>query len=304
MFKEIEELKIGSITEVSGSSIRIDISKNIVELKRAFNGKVYPIGQFASVIKVHYGRKILVAYVRRLRMQSDLIFEEGRDIPHSFEDSRIIEADLFGEGIWSSNEKQFSFVRGVSNYPVPGQAVYLTTEQELSFVYGSGNTKVANDFASAVNIGTYVGSGGTKCFADIDKLLGLHSAVLGSTGSGKSGTVAALLHSILDHKSQENENKLTPNIVIIDPHGEYANAFKNKCVVYKAYDDYEKNEEVNVRKLKLPYWILSGEEFRDLVIGKTEYEATSENNIVYKALEHSRLAELEFIEESKKMGWD
>ena len=49
-----------------------------------------------------------------------------------------------------------------------------------------------------------------------------------------------------------------------------------------------------------PYWLMTGEEIRDLIIGKTEWEATSENNIVYKALAHSRLHQRGWIEKSKR----
>lgn len=300
-FKEIPELQIGSITEVSGSSIRVELNSDISELKRTFKGRVYPIGQFASVVKIHYGRRILVAYVRLLRMRSDLMIEEGQRIPSNFEDSRLIEADLFGEGIWDSTENHFEFTRGVSDYPVPGQSVYLTTQEELSEIYRGGEKEVYNNFSTSIDIGTYVGSGGTPCHANYDKLMGLHSAILGSTGSGKSGTVAALIHSILEHKTIDNgDQKLRPRIVIIDPHGEYAKAFKDKSIVYKAYDELIDEEQEHVKQLKLPYWTLSGEEFRELIVGKTEYEATSENNIVYKALEHARLVQRGYIEPSRE----
>jgi len=49
----------------------------------------------------------------------------------------------------------------------------------------------------------------------------------------------------------------------------------------------------------LPYWLMSGEEFRDLVIGKSEWEATSENNIALKALRHARLVHLGLTESAK-----
>ena len=34
---------------------------------------------------------------------------------------------------------------------------------------------------------------------------------------------------------------------------------------------------------------MSAEEFQLLVIGKTEFEATSQHNIIYKALTHARM---------------
>ena len=58
-----------------------------------------------------------------------------------------------------------------------------------------------------VPIGNYVGSNSAVCRANIDKLFGHHFAILGSTGSGKSGTVASILHSILDYEHEQNKLK-------------------------------------------------------------------------------------------------
>lgn len=81
-----------------------------------------------------------------------------------------------------------------------------------------------------------MGSNSVICRANIDKLFGNHCAVLGSTGSGKSATVAALLHAIIGYKSAEDKT-LLPRIILIDPHGEYAKAFSENAVVYRAYSE-------------------------------------------------------------------
>lgn len=300
-FSVIPELGIGLIIEVAGTSLRVELDGSIIELTRTHGGRVYPIGQFASVIKIHYGRRILVAYVRLLRMRSELAREEGLPIPPPAEDSRIVEADLFGEGIWSDQAEVFQFHRGVRNYPLPGQSVYLTTQEELREIYRGAESGRDEGFSPMIPIGAYVGAEGTKCFANLDKLFGLHCAVLGSTGAGKSGTVAAVIHSVLEHRSECPESeRLRPRIIIIDPHGEYAHAFGDRCVVYRAYNVLG-GEEIIEKNLKLPYWLMSAEEFRELVIGKTEWEATTENNIVYKALKHARLVQRGWVEEAG--GW-
>jgi hypothetical protein len=121
----------------------------------------------------------------------------------------------------------------------------------------------------------------------MDKLFGHHCAILGSTGSGKSSAVAAVIHSILDHQCRPQQGT-RPCIILIDPHGEYASAFGNRAKVFRAYDALGNNPE-NVSTLKLPYWLMSSDEFRSLVIGKTEFEATSQANTVYKALAHARM---------------
>jgi len=299
-FAVVPALRIGSIVEVAGTAIRVELDGSIEELTRTYNGKVYPIGQFASVVKIHFGRTVLVAYVRLLRMRSEIAKEEGLPVPVPAEDARVVEADLFGEAVWHGRDARLDFRRGVRNYPLPGQGVYLTTEEELSRIYEGSEKARKPDASPMVPIGHYVGASAV-CYADLNKLFGLHCAILGSTGAGKSGAVAALLHSILEHKVNVNGNQkaLRPRIVLIDPHGEYAAAFKSRAAVFRAYTSPTETSAGDVKDLCLPYWLMTGEEFREMVVGKTEYEATSENNIVYKALSHARLVQRGLIEAAK-----
>jgi len=300
VFSVSPELKVGSVVEVAGEAIRIEIDAAVSELTRAHNGDVYPIGQCGSVLKLHAGRRVLFAYVRVLKMRSEIAFEEGIPAPAPSDDSRMIEATLFAEGRWNANEQRLSLDRGVGTYPLPGQAAYLTTLEELSSLYGPSSPKAGR---YSLSIGNYVSANNSDCFADLDKLVGLHSAILGSTGSGKSGTVAVVLRSLLDAKvlNASDGQGLRPRIILIDPHGEYANAFKERCVVYRAYSATgDSDVDDGSKQLRLPYWLMSGEEFRDLVIGKSEWDATSENNIALKALRHARLVSLGRIESSKK----
>ncbi len=77
MFSVIDELKIGQIVEVTGTNIKVEISNNVSELNRTHEGRVYPIGQIGSMIKIHYGRKIIFGLVTMLRMRSEEIIESG-----------------------------------------------------------------------------------------------------------------------------------------------------------------------------------------------------------------------------------
>lgn len=301
LFAVASELKVGTVVEVAGDAIRIEIDANVSELMRTHGGNVYPVGQCGSVLKLHCGRKVLFAYVRVLRMRSEIAYEQGTPIPSASDDARMIEATLFAEGTWNNATESLNLERGVTTYPLPAQSAYLTTLEELSALYRP--SKSQHQTGHQIVIGSYVGANESVCYADLDKLVGLHCAVLGSTGAGKSGTVSAILRSILEGEPSgldAGELQFHPRIVLIDPHGEYSRAFRERCVVFRAYsaatsvDDHE-----TVVPLRLPYWLMSGEEFRDMVIGKTEWEATSENNIVLKALRHARLVQLEKIEPAK-----
>jgi len=290
LFQESSDLRIGQIVEVSGTAIRVELDRQLSELSRVVDGRVCPIGQLASIVKIHYGRRILFAYVRMLRMRSELAAELGQRPIAPGDDSRILEADLFAEGTWHPADSRLLFSRGVETYPLPLQGVYLTSPDELEMVFSSAEQAAETLTVSPmVQIGEYVGGNGAACRANLDKLFGQHCAVLGSTGSGKSGTVAAIIRSVLEHTANDG-TVLHPRIVLIDPHGEYAAAFPGQAIVLRAYDAAASEADtVSVEQLRLPFWLMSGDELRGLIIGKTEAEATSQNNIVYKALKHARM---------------
>ena len=281
LFQENKELKIGKILEVNGTSITVELDIALTELSKIINGKVYYLGQIGSIIKIHYGRKILFAYVRMLRMKPIIELDDNQRVTSNNNDIRILEADLFAQGIWSNDKLEYS--RGVEIYPLPLQNVYIILEDELENLYLGAESAHENNL---IEIGYYTGSNGAKCRANIDKMFGQHCAVLGSTGSGKSGTVASIIHAI-------NDTTLKPRIILIDPHNEYGRSFKNHATVYRAYTD--PNTSSTSEKLILPYWLMSGDELRALIIGKTEAEATTQNNIVYKALKHARMVTIGIV---------
>lgn len=269
----IENLAIGKIIEVDGSRIIAELDPGLTELSRVYAGETYPIGQFGSIVRIHFGRRLIYALVGRLRMKSEYESERGIASQTSA-DERVVEADLFGEGEWSydaAGNANLAFERGVATYPLPQQTVYLTPKSELRFIYGHRKGAV-------ICLGEHVGSGGAPCFADMNELLGKHTAVLGSTGAGKSCAVSAIIHSVLERGADAGHATWKPQIVVLDPHNEYGKAFKD-----------HKRLSTDEGTLSLPYWLLDLDETIGLLIGKTEYAATSQSNIVKNALLAARM---------------
>jgi hypothetical protein len=280
----IENLCIGSIIEVDGVTIKAELEKSINDLTRIFEGNTYYIGQFGSIVKVHFGRKILYGYVSRLKMKSDFVeFQTGN---RDESDARVIEFNLFGEGEWHDKGSwQLKFERGISNFPLPLQKVYLTPTSELKQIFTSAENSI-----DLIKIGTYSGTGGTSCLADLNELLGKHSAILGSTGSGKSGAVTVLLKSILEKGHDSSIKKWHPRIVILDPHNEYSKAFKTNFKAYSTDDVTDTSGKI--QKLKLPYWLLNLDELADLFL---EANAPNQKNILKEHLLKQRQASAKLL---------
>src|SRR5688500_15799021 len=98
----------------------------------------------------------------------------------------------------------------------------------------------------------------------------MHFAILRSTGTGKSTSVALILHRI---------SELSPegHIVMIDPHGEYSAAFKS-C-----------GELFNADNLQLPYWLLNFTEHCEVLLTTDGAERDRDADILAKCLLAARM---------------
>ena len=128
------------------------------------------------------------------------------------------------------------FQRGVSIFPSIDDDVRFATSPELTAMYPSADT-------SHIPVGILSTSRSHVLRLDLPKLVTRHTAVLGSTGSGKSSTVATIIQAVL------NLGLRRANIVIIDPHGEYAAAFGANANVMSV-------DGVGPAALSIPYWAL------------------------------------------------
>ena len=81
------------------------------------------------------------------------------------------------------------FERGIERYPLIGSEAYLLTEEALTGMF----TPAQN----SIPIGIRCQRGGGSERAVVDRLFGRHTAILGTSGSGKSWTVASLLQSAM-----------------------------------------------------------------------------------------------------------
>ena len=101
------------------------------------------------------------------------------------------------------------FERGVSQHPTINDAVHIVTEDDLREIYGPG------DPIDFVAVGHLASGESIPALVDINKLVTRHSAVVGSTGAGKSTTVAGLLGALT-----EPSRYPSARVVVLDIHGE------------------------------------------------------------------------------------
>lgn len=227
---------LGTVQDVQGASISIALDKDTVSGLAFIDGHGYRIGQIGSFVRISIGFTDLFGIVSQVgagAVPEALLKVE----PYGY---RWMKVQLIGEG-----QRAGEFKRGISQYPTIGDEAHLVTEQDLTRVYGRA------DAPNFVRIGSLASSESIPALIDIDRLVTRHSAVVGTTGAGKSTTVANLLASLSDPTRYPSAR-----IIILDVHGEYYAALRDRATIFRV----NANEAQGEKPLYVPYWALSFDE--------------------------------------------
>ena len=229
---------LGTVIRVDSNSIEVEISNEIPSSSPIINGKVYKLGQIGTFVKIIAGNITTFGLVDSVNNTPSSAVQPQLDVNPG---SRFLTVSLVGEKI--GNKK---FEKGIGLYPTINDEVHLVTEEDLLDIYGG-----TEDTTGLLAIGKHASSENLDVYLDIHKLVLRHSAILGSTGSGKSNSVVAII------KRLTNQMK-NSRMVLIDPHGEYGSAFPNTKIF--RIGDREK-------PLYVPFWLMTFDELMYFLVG-------------------------------------
>jgi len=238
----VDPTRLGTVEDVSGPTVRIKLEEGTETGLVFVKGEGYRVGQVGSFVRIPAGYLDLYGIVSQVGAGAAPTIN---DTAQSF-GNRWLLVELVGEG-----GRGRKFERGISQYPTIGDLAHVVTESDLATIYAPGEKR------SYVSIGQVASAESIPAYLDLNKLVTRHSAVVGSTGSGKSTTVASLLNSLAEPSSFPGTR-----IVLLDLHGEYAKAFGDQARVFRVNAN-EKDE----RPLFVPYWALTSDEIMALSTG-------------------------------------
>jgi energy-coupling factor transporter ATP-binding protein EcfA2 len=253
---------LGTVQDVTGSTVSIILNDNHLSGLIFVHGQGYRVGQLGSFVKIPLGYIDLFGIVTHVGA-SAVPERMAEQQPYGY---RWIRIQLVGEG-----SKYTKFQRGISQYPTVEDDVYLVSEQDLALIYGHKGER-----NHLIKIGHIVGSESIDAMIDINKLTTRHSTIVGTTGSGKSTTVSALLSVIAD-----NTRFPSARLVILDLHGEYGKAVGDNANIFKLTPNKQTQNE---KKLFLPFWALSFDELIKVTFGELAHEGKARNIILEKIL--------------------
>lgn len=272
---------LGNIREVDTRKVTVLVNSD-KDLRKARVGQLvtvqlsgatecWLIGMIDKVIKA------VVAQPITLEIQED----EADEID-TFEDSVVntVKITLMGAARWDAIDQKYKFSRSLDHVPEIDSTCYVLKDAHLEDFMRV--ISEAGDGEHSLELGSYKLNENARAYVDGNKLFQRHAALLGSTGSGKSWTVASIL---------ERSSKLpSSNLVVFDLHGEYKELSYAKQLRVPGPDEVDTDSD---SLLFLPYWLLNSEEIQSLFVDRSEFSAHNQVVVVQNAITEQKK---EFLE--------
>jgi DNA helicase HerA-like ATPase len=245
---------IGHVASVTGGIVRIRLRLDMPSTLLMIEGESYRVGQIGAYFRIPLGYTNLYAVCTQVGADAappttasaiinSPLEPQGQETLAGYRWMTIV---LFGESVGGE------FERGVGQYPTVGDEAHIVTNDDLKIIYGWSAGK-----KGTVSVGKIAATSGISADINIAGLVSRHSAIVGSTGSGKSNLVTVLIEAVSDGGFPNSR------VIVIDPHGEYATALGEKAYVFRIRPNLEAGE----KHLRVPFWALPFSELQALTFG-------------------------------------
>ncbi len=180
----------------------------------------------------------------------------------------------------SAGELSHRFTRSIISVPDVHAPCFVLRKEYLETFMGL--LAKAGDTEHALAVGHYTLDPSATAYLDGDRFFQRHAALLGSTGSGKSWTVATIL---------ERAARLpSANLIVLDLHGEYGQLSYARQLRVPGPDDLDSPA---AGLLFLPYWLMNAEELVAMFVDRSEFTAHNQTMVLQREIEQEKRAFLD-----------
>jgi len=272
---------LGNIREVDTRKITVLVNSD-KDLRKARVGQLIAVQLSGASESWLIGMidKVIKAVVAQTPLQET---EEGEleDLePIGDTVVNTVKITLMGAAKWDALDQRFTFSRSLDHVPEIDSVCYVLKDAHLEefmrVISESG------DDEHSLELGVYKLNESAKAYVDGNKLFQRHAALLGSTGSGKSWTVASIL--------ERSATLPSSNLVVFDLHGEYKELGYARQLRIPGPDEVDCDDD---SVLFLPYWLLNSEEIQSLFVDRSEFSAHNQVVVVQDSITEQKKAFLE-----------
>lgn len=259
------EEAIGIVHSVDTSSVAISVEDDTKLRQLQVNHLL--------VIRSAKVNQSLIAIVSKILRRS--MFNE-KDEEQEIVVENIIKATLIGTHVDKVGGKENVFKRTLESVPeINAECFVLNGERLTNFMQAISRQSASS--TNPLSLGKYILDEDAEAWLDGNKFFQRHAVIVGSTGSGKSWSVAKLLEQIATLRSS--------NAIVFDIHGEYSSMNGEGFHHFKiSGPNVTDDQDV----IFLPYWLLTYEEMLSMLLDRSDSNAPNQAMMFSNAVLESK----------------
>ena len=273
IFQFQEGSAIGTVFSVDTATVFVKV-ENIDKLRRL------QVNQLVAIKSAKAGQHLIGIINKITRKIADDVTTNEEEVAfgsYLFTEN-IIKVNLIGTLIDKHGAVENVFKRTLDTVPeIEADCFQIDGENMTNFM---STISVKDNYNIPLSMGKYSIDEQAQAFLDGDKFFQRHAVIVGSTGSGKSWSVAKLIEQIA---------KLPmANCILFDIHGEYScSGFVTDGIQHLRVanpSDLGKTGSLDNNILMLPYWLLTYEEMLAMLLDRSDSNAPNQAMLFSKTV--------------------
>ena len=276
-----------------GRVVTVDTSRVLISVEEHEQMTSIAVGNLIA-INGRTANEFLIGIIERVTrsISEKLLLDETSDdgsIPLGESQDDFIRAVLIGTYRKVDGSLSNTFKRGADCFPQIDKTCFHLSGSNLQLFMNLLSANVAEN--ERLTLGHFMADETAMAVANGDKFFQRHAAILGSTGSGKSWSVALILERAAALKSA--------NLIVFDMHGEYSTLCDGENPIAQQYHIAGPGDldGSNPNSLFIPYWLLNREEMLALILDRSDDNAP---NQAARFTEHVRALKEQTLQSEEK----
>lgn len=277
-----------------GTVFSVDTATVIIKVQELEKLRKLHVNQLVAIRSAKAGQHLIGLINRITRKASDEEnpVEDELGLSGFLFTENILKVNLIGTLLDKHGLKENVFKRNLDTVPeIEAQCFPIDGENITKFMTTISSQE---NYKIPLTIGKYSIDEHAQAFLDGDKLFQRHAVIFGSTGSGKSWSVAKLIEQIAQLPMA--------NCILFDIHGEYSGKdFKMDGLQHLRVanpSDLGNKGSLENGVLMLPYWLLTYEEMLAMLLDRSDSNAPNQAMLFSKTVFAEKLKYLEEINDT------
>ena len=258
--------------EAIGTVYSVDTGTVIVSVSDVEHLRSLQVNHLVAVRSSKVGQHLigLINKITRKTLVEPIDQDSGEDMPEGIAViENVIRVTLIGTLIDMVGTIANVFRRTLETVPEIDAACFVLEGDRLT-KFMQSISKSVQDGKQPLSLGTYTIDEDAEAWLDGNKFFQRHAVIVGSTGSGKSWSVARILEQVAALPNA--------NAILFDIHGEYAPLYGDGIQHLRVAGpgDLDDSKSLDDGIVFLPYWLLTYEEMLAMLLDRSDQNAPNQ----------------------------